>query len=418
MTDLDKLLQMASTDNISDELLAAYIDGNTSAEENEIIQASMPTEDLADIQEIAQDSLSFEEQLHFYDGDYGYWELGIPPVLDNFDDTLLTKETTTMEEKIYGQEKNFALNPFDAIIDQGYNNTCAIRCQEIILRDYGILVPQESLMSFAEQNGWYDPDPFKGGTPLLDTGNLLESCGIPVERHDSCNIYDIISELRQGHRVIVGVDANELWANKEGFWKRNLEKTIYKLEDKLIGESANHALIVAGVRVNPDDPSDIHVVLTDPGTGDMCIEYTYKEFKEAWKDSNGFMVSTQIPAPLQYNSETHQMETSNFASNYRIEELPFDNKFPSTTIHSLLSGHTAEYSANEPIDWKTEKDEDAKDNGFGDGPNDIKPWIQIIGQPFTGSTKPGINKDDAGDDHEDDENEDDENENDENENDE
>ena len=37
MTDLDKLLQMASADNISDELLAAYIDGNTTAEENEII---------------------------------------------------------------------------------------------------------------------------------------------------------------------------------------------------------------------------------------------------------------------------------------------------------------------------------------------------------------------------------------------
>lgn len=83
MTDLDKLLQMASTDNISDELLAAYIDGNTSAEENEIIQASMPTEDLDDIKEIAQDSLSFEEQLHFYDGDYGYWELGIPPAFQH-----------------------------------------------------------------------------------------------------------------------------------------------------------------------------------------------------------------------------------------------------------------------------------------------------------------------------------------------
>ena len=37
MTDLDKLLQMASSDIVSDELLAAYIDGNTTAEENTFI---------------------------------------------------------------------------------------------------------------------------------------------------------------------------------------------------------------------------------------------------------------------------------------------------------------------------------------------------------------------------------------------
>ena len=101
MTDLDKLLQMASTDNISDELLAAYIDGNTSAEENEIIQASMPTEDLGDIKEIAQDSLSFEEQLQFYDGDYGYWELGIPPVLDYHSDSELMDIASPLYDNIF-----------------------------------------------------------------------------------------------------------------------------------------------------------------------------------------------------------------------------------------------------------------------------------------------------------------------------
>ena len=110
MTDLDKLLQMASADNISDELLAAYIDGNTTAEENEMIQASMPIEDLDDIKEIAQDSLSFEEQLHFYDGDYGYWELGIPPVLDHHSDSELMDIASPRYDNIFSSADNG--NPF------------------------------------------------------------------------------------------------------------------------------------------------------------------------------------------------------------------------------------------------------------------------------------------------------------------
>lgn len=110
MTDLDKLLQMVSTDNISDELLAAYIDGNTTAEENEMIQSSMPLEDLDNIKDIAQDSLSFEEQLYFYDGDYGYWELGIPPILDINDNHLLSIDTPVSDEN--------AMNMGEGIIAQ------------------------------------------------------------------------------------------------------------------------------------------------------------------------------------------------------------------------------------------------------------------------------------------------------------
>lgn len=88
MTDLDKLFQLASADTISDEMLAAYIDGNTTAEENAMIESSVPMEDLNDISEIVADTQSFEEQLHFYDGDYGFWKLGINPVLDINEDMI------------------------------------------------------------------------------------------------------------------------------------------------------------------------------------------------------------------------------------------------------------------------------------------------------------------------------------------
>lgn len=108
MTDLDKLIQLSSADPISDELLAAYIDGNTSEEENNYIESFVPKEDLNDISELVADSQSFEDELHCYDGDYGFWELGIPPVLGikgNISTTPSFDESaTTINEDIIAQQ--------------------------------------------------------------------------------------------------------------------------------------------------------------------------------------------------------------------------------------------------------------------------------------------------------------------------
>lgn len=223
--------------------------------------------------------------------------------------------------KNYGYEPNNELDTFDSRIWQGNQPTCAIRCQEIILREYGIYHTQEELIEFAKQNGWFDPDPVKGGTDKYAIGNILDACGIPTTRTENATIYDIISELKAGHRVIVSVDANELWVKKEpNIFKRALAQVKNKANDEIqdfLGiEGANHALIVAGVNVNPKDPSDIKVTLIDSGTGDVCVQYTFKEFHCAWSDGHCRMISTDIPAPFQYNYHTHQIEPSNIATKY------------------------------------------------------------------------------------------------------
>ena len=118
MTDLDKLIQLASADTISDELLAAYIDGNTTAEENAFVESSAPMEDLNDISELVADSQSFEEKLHFYDGDYGFWELGIPPVLDQeLDRQFNLNDESADEEKILLSDENIDLSTDDCYSD-------------------------------------------------------------------------------------------------------------------------------------------------------------------------------------------------------------------------------------------------------------------------------------------------------------
>lgn len=277
----------------------------------------------------------------------------------------------SMKEKInFGYESNDNGSTFDPNIYQGQQPTCAIRSQEIILRDYGISISQDELVDYAVKNGWYDPDPNTGGTPRDATGNLLDAMGVETRRYDNASIYDVIAELRAGHRVIVSVDANELWVKSEPkLYKRLFGELSNRIEDKmddLAGiQGANHALIVAGVNVNPDNPSDMKVVLIDSGTGDVCIEYPFKDFKKAWDDSHCHMVATTEPAPYQYNYHTHQMEPSNFSTDFMpsMVVLPtgLHNQFELLESYfDAFRDFTPYFNANNctiPLEEEMEKDE-------------------------------------------------------------
>lgn len=175
------------------------------------------------------------------------------------------------------------VNADPSSIQQHYNDTCAVRCQEIILRDYGIHLSEDQAVQQAIDLGLYTPG---YGTPMDDVGKLLESNGIPVTQTDNANIFNLVNELGQGHRVIVGVDSDELWGSAG--W-------LHDLGELFAPSGADHALIVS--EIDTSDPNNIKVILTDPGSGDVAKEYTLEEFQDAWKDSNCFMVSTNYPPP-------------------------------------------------------------------------------------------------------------------------
>jgi hypothetical protein len=217
----------------------------------------------------------------------------------------------------FGEEANNYVSPN---VDQGYSDTCAVRSQQLVLNDFGIPVTQEDLIKEATQHGWYTQGE---GTPLEYVGNLLENHGVEVNRFENANIFNLTNELAQGHKVIIGVDANELWHN--GFWQH--------AKDSIIGDTPNHALIVAGI--DTSDPNHVQIILEDPGTGDVAKAYPMEQFLDAWKDSHCFMVSTQEPAPLAFNQETmmgfdydkghiQNSETlmSSVEDTYRISEYP------------------------------------------------------------------------------------------------
>lgn len=235
--------------------------------------------------------------------------------------------------KIFGEDGTGSESGLNPVIYQGNEGVCAIRSQQIVLRDYGIDVSLDELKQYAIENGWYDPSP-EGGTPMPAIGNLLTSCNVPCQQSVDNTVYDLVNELAQGHRVIVGVDANELWADRNHDVISGAKEWF---KDFFEGETPNHALIVAGVNVNPDNPNDVKVILTDPGTGDLRIEYKLDDFMDAWKDSHCFMVSTSTPAPLQYDPESGNEVPSNFA----VAEYINTNSIPLNPNNVILPGEMA-----------------------------------------------------------------------------
>ena len=105
---------------ISDELLAAYIDGNTTENENALIESTLNGDSmLSEAYEIACDSVTFGEKTDWdiYNGDYGFLEMGIPPIIDALnmvsqnqdyglsfdnDNDLFSAETYPSSNDLYG----------------------------------------------------------------------------------------------------------------------------------------------------------------------------------------------------------------------------------------------------------------------------------------------------------------------------
>ena len=153
---------MANKDIISDELLAAYLDGNTSEEEtNQVLQALKADKQLQEVLDIA---LQTEEQ---------------------------------------------AL-PMLQMAALGGENVCAVLCETFILQNHHVPFDEEWLLTTARHKGWLRPE----GTPLYCLGNLLAFSGMLIDRHFDSTLEDIRQALELGNDIMVGVDREKLYAEE------------------------------------------------------------------------------------------------------------------------------------------------------------------------------------------------------------
>ena len=159
---------MENNNYISDELLAAYLDGNTSKEKTEQILQALKSD--ASLRETLDIALQVDE------ADYAQLQ-----------------ELPMLQKAALGGE-----------------NICAVLCVIFILHRRGLPYDEEWLLNTARRRDWLKPE----GTPLYCLGNLLSYSGLFVSRKYDASIDDIRHALQQDNDVVVGVDREKLYAEE------------------------------------------------------------------------------------------------------------------------------------------------------------------------------------------------------------
>ena len=218
---------MANKDLISDELLAAYLDGNTSKEETEqVLQALKKDKHLQEVLDIA---LQTEEE------------------------AIVVSLNTTFSSEVIPMLQKAAISG---------ENICAVLCEIFILHRRQLPYDEEWLLNTARRKDWLKPE----GTPLYCLGNLLAYSGMFVSRKYDSTIDDILQALKKDNDVVVGVDREKLYAEE------------IDLEDL-----TNHAIVVTHIE-------DGRVTIFDPYEEPYISIIPMSDFLNAWKESHNYMI--------------------------------------------------------------------------------------------------------------------------------
>ena len=218
---------MANKDIISDELLAAFLEGNTSKEETEQVLQAMKTDQ--ELQEVLGIAVQTDKEIPLV---YNH-----PSVSD---DVL----------------------PMLQMAALGGENICAVLCETYILKRHHISYNEKSLYETARNKGWLKPE----GTPLYCLGNLLAFSGLYINRKFDSELEDIRRAIHNNCDVIVGVDREKLYA-----------------EEVDPEDLTNHAVVVTGI----DGEA---ITIYDPYEAQSTTSIPVTDFLYAWKESHNYMI--------------------------------------------------------------------------------------------------------------------------------
>lgn len=241
-------MKKKSVNNISSEVLAAFLDGNATAQESKEILNTL-SED-AELRELLHISQSVDT------------ELGL--TTQECDFIPMTAMAATCNEENY----------------------CSVECEKYILHKFNIEYDEQQLLQDAINNGWQK----ENGTALHNIGRHLEGKGLVASRQYNATIADIANALADDEGVIVAVDGGELLGNRA-------EET---MEDILVGQIPDHTVVVLSI-----DTAKSSITIYDPNSINNEDTYAIEQFKDAWDDSKNYLVTispydmkTYIPKPI------------------------------------------------------------------------------------------------------------------------
>ena len=225
--------------SISDELLATFMDGNTTLEETQMVLDAAASDE--ELQELMQLSTQVDEDME----------------VDIFARPSSSRSLPMLERA--------AKNTVD--------NLCAIRCEGYALRSMGIDVSDETLEQEAEKNNLLRED----GMPLPNIGVLSVLYDSFTTQSYCCSVNDIANAIKEGKIVIAVIDNTEL--NLSSPWEA-------RRKDLDSGEHPNHAIIIKSLNIKEKT-----IELYEPGNSNSSKTFPLNIFVEAWNDSANYLVT-------------------------------------------------------------------------------------------------------------------------------
>lgn len=241
-------MKKLSVNKISEEVLAAFLDGNATAQEsNDII--NMLSED-AELRELLHISQSVDIEFDMY-----------PLANDAF--------------------------PVQAMVATcNETNLCSFECEKFVLDKCGIEYDPQQLLKESIEYGWLKD----AGTAIYNIGRHCENMGLHVKRKYQASFSDIRQAIEEGKYVIVAIDGGELLGNK------NDEET----EDLYVGEFTDHTIVVVSLDIVKQT-----ITVYDPNSSHCEDTYPLNQFINAWNDSKNYLITitpnnmkTYIPKPI------------------------------------------------------------------------------------------------------------------------
>lgn len=257
---------------ITNELLAAYAEGNVSESERNAVR-----------QYLIDNPEELESVLIMMDKDFDIQ-------LDDMPSSSFDQELDSLLDEIDSEETDAppsttSILPLMSRAAQNtVDNLCAVRCEGYALRTLGMDISDKELEEEAERQGLLKND----GTPLHCIGLLSEKHGLFVARRYNCSINDIIQAIEKGEIVIATIDNSELAQTLKEASQNDLEN----------GKTPNHSVVIKSIEL-----SNKTITILDSDSSDLEKSYSLDIFLHAWDDSANYLVilsnqSNYEPHPL------------------------------------------------------------------------------------------------------------------------
>ncbi len=268
---------------ISDELLAAYLEGNIDKDQlQKVLQALREDAQLRARVEVA---LAVGEEL----GEMPVFKMG---------------ETSV---------KRCDIVPMMKLAAKDDENICSIACEAYVLQRRHIQYDMEALVVAARENHWLK----KQGTPLHAIGQLLAQNGLLITRKYDATIDDLIKIIGLDNDVIAAVDIQKLYEERPDN-----------------DDNVNHAVVVTEVNVD----ADIVTVYDPLKNSEQDIPLAF--FKRAWHGSHCYLVRV-LQSIQEYDPEPIRLDDVSLSDNLiELREAIAENLHDVWAITRMKEGWT------------------------------------------------------------------------------